>query len=102
MLYPINIARITRTLPRSCGMWNLVTFSYDSQEMSFSPREKYLSTLQDGGGLRVWRLGSEDLMAEACSRLTRNLTSEEWRNYFGQEPYHATCPTSPIPEDAAR
>ncbi len=72
------------------------------RSLSFSPGGKYLSTLHESGTLRMWLLRSEDLMAEACSRLTRNLTSEEWRNSFGQEPYHATCPKLDIPKDAAR
>ncbi len=30
--------------------------------------------------------------AEACSRLPRNLTQEEWRRFLGDAPYHETCP----------
>jgi|GEM_PF-6289109 len=36
-----------------------------------------------------WR--SEDLMNEACTRLTRNLTRDEWQRYLGNEPYGVTC-----------
>jgi hypothetical protein len=31
------------------------------------------------------------MVAEACSRLTRNLTKGEWRLYLGDEPYQKTC-----------
>jgi hypothetical protein len=39
------------------------------------------------------------LIAEACSRLTRNLTLEEWRQHIGgDEPYRPTCPDLPVLE----
>jgi WD40 repeat protein len=38
----------------------------------------------------LWR--AEDLIAEACARLDRNLTEAEWRQYLGDEPYRKTCP----------
>ena len=38
----------------------------------------------------LWR--AEDLIAEACARLDRNLTEAEWRQYPGDEPYRKTCP----------
>ncbi len=35
----------------------------------------------------------------ACARLTRNLTQEEWVQYFPQGvPYHQTCPNLPVGE----
>ncbi|MGF1537411.1 MAG: hypothetical protein ACFB4J_13150 [Elainellaceae cyanobacterium] len=40
-------------------------------------------------------LDPNDLIAEACRRLTRNLTLQEWRQYLGDEPYQATCPSLP-------
>ena len=36
---------------------------------------------------------ADDLIAEACSRLDRNMTPIEWRQYLGDEPYRKTCPT---------
>lgn len=72
----------------------------DLHYLAFSPRGKYLATLQKGGDLRVWLLRYEDLAAEACSRLTRNMTRSEWREYFGDQAYHPTCPQLPVPEIA--
>jgi WD40 repeat protein len=37
-------------------------------------------------------LRPDDLREEACARLTRNLTHEEWTRYIGDEPYRKTCP----------
>jgi len=31
----------------------------------------------------------------ACSRLTRNLTKEEWKQYLPDEVYRKTCPNLP-------
>ena len=67
----------------------------DLRHLAFSPGGKYLATLQKGGNLLVWLLRYEDLSAEACSRLTRNMTRNEWREYFGDQAYHPTCPQLP-------
>lgn len=37
------------------------------------------------------------LIAEACRRLHRNLTHDEWQQYLGEVPEHATCPDLPLP-----
>ena len=34
----------------------------------------------------------EQLVAEACARLFRNFTQEEWARLVGPEPYLKTCP----------
>jgi WD40 repeat protein len=41
----------------------------------------------------VWKRA--DVIAEACTRLTRNLTREEWRRYIPNDPYRKTCPSLP-------
>jgi hypothetical protein len=42
----------------------------------------------------VW--WAEDLIAQACGRLRRNLTQDEWHQYVGeQEPYFKTCMALP-------
>ena len=49
--------------------------------------------------LRIWAWRAEDLVADACWRLERNLTREEWQTYLGSEPYRKTCPDLPTPEN---
>jgi len=61
---------------------------YDAQ---FNPDESLLVTASGEGLARIWITPTTDLVATACSRLTRNLTEEEWRQYLGSEPYAATC-----------
>jgi WD40 repeat protein len=34
----------------------------------------------------------DDLIREACSRVTGNLSPEEWKQFMGAEPYRETCP----------
>ena len=41
---------------------------------------------------RAWLWRPKDLEAEACSRLTQNLTRDEWQRYLGNETYRQTCP----------
>lgn len=49
-------------------------------------------TAGDDNEARLWALWGEDLIADACARLTRNLTDKEWRQYMGEdEPYRKTC-----------
>jgi tetratricopeptide (TPR) repeat protein len=50
-----------------------------------------LATESDNGAARLWSVYSNDLIDAACRRVRRNLTLEEWRRYFGEEPYHVTC-----------
>jgi WD40 repeat protein len=60
--------------------------------LAFSPGGEWLASAGYDGKLVVWRPRTEDLMTEACSRLTRNLTLEEWQQYLGEEKYEETCP----------
>ncbi len=48
--------------------------------------------------VRVWQLLADNLVADACSRIERNLTHEEWRAHLGDVPYRPTCPDLLVPE----
>ena len=63
--------------------------------VAFSPDSRYF--VSGSYGLSVWKFKSEDLITEACSRVTRNLTRAEWEQYIGDAlPYQAVCPNLPI------
>lgn len=66
-----------------------------------SPDGRYLATAEyENDRTRLsysvyfWR--TKDLIAQACGRLRRNLTQDEWRHYVGkEEPYRRTCTALP-------
>jgi WD40 repeat protein len=64
--------------------------------VAFSPAGDLISfarlTPDSTNALQVLPWRPEHLMAEACSRLARNLDEAEWRQYLGSEPYRETCP----------
>jgi len=59
------------------------------------PDGKTLATASDDGVVQLSLWHPQDLLDEACARLTRNLTSDEWHQYLGNEPYRKTCPGLP-------
>jgi Eukaryotic translation initiation factor eIF2A len=66
--------------------------------VQFSPDGRSLRSLVlTSGSLGVYSdlLVPQDLVVEACWRLTRNLTTKEWKTYFPDAPYHKTCPEIP-------
>jgi hypothetical protein len=40
-------------------------------------------------------VASDNLLAQACASVTRNLTLAEWQQYLGNEAYRKTCPALP-------
>jgi WD40 repeat protein len=65
--------------------------------VAFSHDGRYLGTTSRDQVARVWFTSHEDLIEEACKRLPRNLTLDEWRHFIGEEPYRRTCPSLPGP-----
>jgi WD40 repeat protein len=59
---------------------------------AFSATGRYIAAGADGAPARVWYWKPKDLLEEACSRLSRNLTREEWKTYLPGERYRKTCP----------
>lgn len=72
-----------------------MTHENQVRAVAFSPDQKYAVSGSDEGELRLWYWRPEDLIAEVCARLPRNLTLAEWTQYFGYEPYRSTCPNLP-------
>ena len=68
------------------------------KSFQFTPNGKRLVTVHEDNTVRVWQLYADDLIADACSRLERNLSHEAWRTYLGEEPYRTTCSGLPVPE----
>lgn len=66
--------------------------------VAFSPDGKHIvSTNKKGDAILIRHYLPEDLIVDACLRLTRNLTHTEWQIYIGRAlPYRATCPNLPL------
>jgi WD40 repeat protein len=62
--------------------------------VAFQPRTDQLITV-GGKEAIIWTWRFETLIDEVCSRIPRNLTREEWRDYMGDEPYQQTCSNLP-------
>ncbi len=72
-----------------------MTHSANVMEVVFSPDGRYLASRDNLGKAKLWRLWPGDPVSEACRRVRRNLTYEEWRRYIGDEPYRKTCEVQP-------
>lgn len=68
------------------------------EQMHFADDGAHLVAIHDDNSVRVWQLKTDDLVADACSRLERNLSPDEWRSYLGDEPYRQSCPGLPVPK----
>lgn len=71
-----------------------LTHNEDIRAVVFSPDGKYVATVGMNGNTTFWLWQPDDLVNEACKRLSRNLTAEEWQEFLGDEPYRLTCPSS--------
>lgn len=72
--------------PPLFGFFPALTFSADGCHLAS------VTALRD---IILWDVGVDSWLATACRRANRNLTQEEWRTFFGNEPYRLTCPDLP-------
>jgi WD40 repeat protein len=62
---------------------------------AFSPDGRYLLTGYDERFAALWLWRPGDLRDQACARLSRNLSYEEWGHWFPKQPYRNICPNLP-------
>jgi WD40 repeat protein len=55
----------------------------------------WLATASLDATAMLWRMKLEDLMSLACQVVGRNLTQDEWDQYFSGDPYRQTCQDLP-------
>jgi WD40 repeat protein len=61
--------------------------------------ESRILTTSDDGTVRQYYTRLEDVIGVACERVSRNLTRAEWQQFMNNQPYRATCPDLPVPEE---
>jgi WD40 repeat protein len=96
-------ALLATTSGAAARLWDLVTrtevvlLSHREEvgATAFSPDGTAMATASSDGAVRVWPLRAQDLIDQACARLSRNLSRDEWRQYLADEPYRKTCPSLP-------
>lgn len=76
----------------------VVLQSHEDNVMSlaFSQDGRWLATSSLDGTVRLWRTSLDELAAVACQVAGRNLTQDEWEQYFGGEEYRRTCDSLPV------
>lgn len=76
---------------RTARVWDvdtrrlIATLRHDDalQTAAFHPSGAWLATSSLDGTARVWMVQPDDLIREACGRVPRALTAEEWAHYLG-------------------
>ena len=89
---------------RVARVWDTKTFReqarlvHDTElwGIAFSPDNKHVATNGMSSVARVWLFQPADVVAEACARLTRNMSYSEWQEFVGIEPFSATCVAIPL------
>jgi WD40 repeat protein len=66
------------------------------KQIAFHPDGQQIAALGWETAL-LWQWNPIDWFSETCQRLSRNLTHAEWQEYFGNEPYQATCSNLSVP-----
>lgn len=102
----LSFSSDSRWLVRGDKIWEANTgrevahLSYKEaiQQAALSPDGRWLATANDEH-ISIWAWQPADMITQACARLARNLTKQEWRQYLSDEPYRATCPDLPIPQE---
>lgn len=64
-------------------------------KIAFNQDDERVVVVGVNGEKRVLTWKPESLVAEACARLSSNLTEREWVTYLPSEPYRKTCPNLP-------
>ena len=74
------------------GIGNVISVAFSSDGRTLYSRAEAILEQPD---IFQWDVSIESWQNRACRKANRNFTCKEWRQYFGSENYHRTCPDLP-------
>lgn len=95
----IGLDRVVKVWETGTGRETFrLTLGGNVNDLAFSPDGQYVAIASADQTARVWHVSrseGDNVAVEACGRLSRNLTPQEWSQYFGDQPYRKTCENLP-------
>ena len=64
--------------------------------LAFVGNDTWLVSAGGEGAVRTWDMRPDALLETACRTAGRNLTHDEWEQYFRGQEYRVTCPELPV------
>jgi len=85
-------------LLQGCSEW--APLVWDTPRAGGPRQSPRWTVTTDATTVMVYPRAVPDMIAEACARVSRNLSVEEWGRFLPGEPYRATCENQPLPAAA--
>ena len=63
-------------------------------DITFSPNGHWIASSDSLGGIQLWPLDRDVWREQACRMANRELTQQEWAEYFPNQPQRTLCPNT--------